>query len=531
MQKKRMEILEAVIEEEIDSVISELTLLNEDDGGDYSDNYPSAPTSGFGGGYGGGGGGGGGDSTGSGPLKQGGFIGSVMGLDALRGAWATAKSTAAKLVVQGFSLLGTLVGGSVAAIIPFNDPAAINYVADKMRAFEGKTLKGIEEYYKKDMAQVEAGWEMFKKDFWGVGFFIAPFNMVTAAATTAKGAEAAATVLNIISAGKANAALESVSEFLMLNNINDPGSYRSYMENKKYERTKNKERAKQSPFRAPGTTDTDESDMEKAARRLKSLSTTERQRYFSGLSEKEKEEIKKYMGITESIGYIEDDIIIEGFIQKIFGKESKTEVPNELITSVGNWKKNKPDPSPAGPKIKKIEKIVGPEQMKEILKQVIAQTQVASDEQKFIDRYLPTFFQATMGPEYVQEINQLATKYPVDPTKLANMKKPETISKAIDDSIAAIVKKNKNVDPSKAKNAIEKSKAIVLQSLQAVNPPIKAAAPKAVAAVNPNPIAAQPAAVPAAVPVAVPVAAPTAPAAVTNTLAAPTAPAANVARR
>ena len=49
-----MEILEAVIEEEIDSVISELTLLNEqDDGGDYSDNYPSAPTSGFGGGYGG----------------------------------------------------------------------------------------------------------------------------------------------------------------------------------------------------------------------------------------------------------------------------------------------------------------------------------------------------------------------------------------------------------------------------------------------------------------------------------------------
>jgi hypothetical protein len=124
-----------------------------------------------------------------------------------------------------------------------------------------------------------------------------------------------------------------------------------------------------------------------------------------------------------------------------------------------------------------------------------------------------------MGPEYAQEINQLATKYPVDPTKLANMRKPETISKAIDDSIAAIVKKNKNVDPSKAKNAIEKSKAIVLQSLQAVNPPIKAAAPKAVAAVNPTPIAAQP------------VAAPTAPAAVTNTLAAPTAPAANVARR
>ena len=127
-----------------------------------------------------------------------------------------------------------------------------------------------------------------------------------------------------------------------------------------------------------------------------------------------------------------------------------------------------------------------------------------------------------MGPEYVQEINQLATKYPVDPVKLANMKKPETISKAIDDSIAATVKKNKNVDPSKAKNAIEKSKAIVLQSLQTVNPPIKAAAPKAVTAVKPAPVPAQPA---------------PAPVVATNTVAAapaakaPAVPAANATRR
>ena len=504
-----MEILEAVIEEEIESVISEIVFLSEDDyGGDYGDNYPSAPTSGFGGGYGGGGGGGG-DSTGSSPLKRGGFIGSVMGLDALRGAWAKAKSTAAKLVVQGASLLGTLIGGSIAAVIPFNNPEAVNYIADKMKSWEGKHLKDIEEYYKKDMAEVEAGWELFKKDFWGVGFFVAPFNMVTAAAVTAKGAEAAASILNVLSAGKLNAGLNGISEFFRLNDIHDPGSYQSYLANKEYEKDRAKREKSRNPFVASSDT-AQEPELEKVARRLENLSASEQERYFSNLSPKRKEQIKKLMGLNEGTEFIDDKIIIEGILQKIFGTKPGAKIPNELLASIQNWKINKPDPSPAGPKIKEIEKIVGKEQTHELLKNLISQTQVPADEQRFINKNLPMFFKTMYGPEFVQEINNLATKYPVDPAKLASMKTPETVSRLVDDSIAALVKKNKNVDPSRAKGAIENSKAVVLRSLQAVNPPVKA----------------PPAAPPAAPPVAtqVPTAAPVASA--SRTAATP-----NVARR
>lgn len=525
-----MEILKAVIEEEIEYALTDMLLLEDDGGDDGNSDSLDAPFSGFGGV--GMGMGGGGDSKGASFAPKGGLIGTLTGIDAARGALAQFKQTGLSIGTIVASAVGTLIGGSIAAIIPFNDPAAVNFIADKMKFWESKTLKSIEEYYKKDMATVEAGWEVIKKDFWGVGFFIAPFNMLAAAATTAQGASAAASLLNVVTLGKMNSGLESVSEFLRLNDIQDPGSYHSYLENEKYEREKEKRNSSRSPLSTAAATDDSESSVEDVIRRLDRLSGAERKRYYAGLSREKKEEIKKLM--AESSEPSNDEIISEaGIVQSIkniIAPTSKVEAPKELMASIGNWKKYKPDPSPAGPRIAKIEKIIGKEATSKLLKEAITKIQAASaaDEQRFINKNLPKFFVATMGPNYVQEINNLSTKYQIDPVKLANMKKPEAVSKAIDDAVAAIAKANNNVDPSKAKAAIESSKAIVIKSMQAANPAI--VAPKAAAVPAPVPAAA-PTAAPTAVPTAAPTAAPTA-----STAAPTAAPAAvrrtpNVARR
>lgn len=88
-----MEILEAVIEEEIESVISELILLHEEEDGD---NFPSAPTSGFGRG-----GGAVGSGAEGGPVGTNSFIGAFGG-NALRAAFAAGKQMIASLITQFF---------------------------------------------------------------------------------------------------------------------------------------------------------------------------------------------------------------------------------------------------------------------------------------------------------------------------------------------------------------------------------------------------------------------------------------------
>ena len=196
MKKKSMEILELIIEEEIEYALKHMLLEDGDGDGDI----PSPPS-----GLGGHGGGAVGSGAAGGPIGTNSFIGAFGG-NAIRAICAQGKIMAGSLITQFFSLAGTLIGGSVAAMIPFNDPEAVNYVAQKMHAWEDKNIKAIEKYYENDMKGIEAGWNLIKGDYMGIGFIIDPFGLVSTAITANKGVDAAASIMNTITAGKTTGA-------------------------------------------------------------------------------------------------------------------------------------------------------------------------------------------------------------------------------------------------------------------------------------------------------------------------------------
>lgn len=208
MQEKKIEFLEKLIEEEVDFFISE-----QDEGSSHG-------LARF--------------------TDRGTFTG--MLLSPLADIGNAFKIAGAKAGVQLLGMAGLLIGGTIAGLLPFNDPRTVDYIAKKIRYVEQENLKLIDKQFEKELGQMRQGWETFKTDFWGIGFVISPMNAIAAIATAEKGLDMGLSVLNVVSGGRVGQVIEKINA-----DVEDPGSFRDYLGKAKQEDEKKaEERVKQS---------------------------------------------------------------------------------------------------------------------------------------------------------------------------------------------------------------------------------------------------------------------------------------------
>jgi polyhydroxyalkanoate synthesis regulator phasin len=130
---------------------------------------------------------------------------------------------AAKGAVQVLGLAGLLIAGTISALLPFNDPRTVNFIAKKIQYWEQENLKNIDKQFEKELGQMKQGWETFKTDFWGIGFVASPISAIAALTTAEKGIDVGLSILNVITGGKVEAAIDRIN-----GDIKDPGSFQSY---------------------------------------------------------------------------------------------------------------------------------------------------------------------------------------------------------------------------------------------------------------------------------------------------------------
>lgn len=206
--EKQTQIILEMIDEEIDLAIQEY--LSEQYDGDYG-----------GGGYGAVAG----DSAshGLGQLTdRNRFTG--MLLSPVSDIWNAVKIAGAKATVQLVGMAALLVGGTIAGLLPFNDPRTVDYIAKKIRFVEQENLKLIDKQFEKELGQMRDGWETFKTDFWGLGFVASPLSAIAAISTIGKGTDMGMSVLNVVTGGWAEKQLEKVTK-----DIEDPGSLKDFI--------------------------------------------------------------------------------------------------------------------------------------------------------------------------------------------------------------------------------------------------------------------------------------------------------------
>lgn len=129
-----------------------------------------------------------------------------------------------KAVVQGLGLGLFAIAGSIAAIIPFNDPRVVKYLSDKIKYWEQTNLKMIDQQFEKELGEVWRGWDTMKTDLFGIGFVASPLNVIAAYVATAKGLDMAFSVANVVSGGWAQKLLQKFDK-----EIQDPGDLEDYL--------------------------------------------------------------------------------------------------------------------------------------------------------------------------------------------------------------------------------------------------------------------------------------------------------------
>ena len=196
----QIKIIEALIEEEIEAYLHEQY--------DYDTGYSDISDTWGGGGYGGGGGHEGGESGWRRGFGRSSFLGNVGLFNVVSDLAAVAKRGAAELGTQAVSLGAQAIGGTIASLLPFNDSRAAVRFQNSIVRWEKHSVQHIEQYFARDMANIEAGWQTFKEDFWGIGFIASPFGVIAAAATGEKIIDATASVTNVITAGRVGAVVD-----------------------------------------------------------------------------------------------------------------------------------------------------------------------------------------------------------------------------------------------------------------------------------------------------------------------------------
>ena len=226
LTEKRMEILLQIIEEEVNAAWGEIELLKEQD---YGDDYGGDDMSSV---YGASGGGGGS----SGESSQG-YTGARRLIDPknligtlLSPVVGTANAIAhgvTKMGVQLIGMAGMLIGGTLSGLLPFNTNVGRN-ITKYFHSWEKKNLRGIDQQFSQELAEINRGWETFREDFWGIGFIASPMNAIAAALVAEKSLDIGMSALNVVTGGAAQHALEN---FLNSPEIFDTRSRNSYYYN------------------------------------------------------------------------------------------------------------------------------------------------------------------------------------------------------------------------------------------------------------------------------------------------------------
>ena len=214
-----MEILLQVIEEEVNAAWGEIEVLTEQDSGDD---------------YGGGGSGGYGGYTDS--NNSAGYTGARKLIDPENligtllsvpiGIKNAVTKGVSKMGVQLIGMAGMLIGGTLSGLLPFNSNVGRN-ITKYFFGWEKHNLRGIEQQFAAETAEINRGWSTFKDDFWGIGFIASPMNAIAAALVAGKSLDVGMSALNVVTGGAAQHALEN---FLNSPEVFDTSERHSYNE-------------------------------------------------------------------------------------------------------------------------------------------------------------------------------------------------------------------------------------------------------------------------------------------------------------
>ena len=193
MQEKKLEILRAIIEEEIEYVYSELLLEQEPEGfSRLTNRNVSLP----------------------------GMIGSIGG--DLVNAF---KVFGARVGTTLVGMAGFLISATIASLLPFNDPRTVQWLGAKFKNWEQQNMKIIDKQFETELGNMKQGWDRVKGDYWGIGFVCAPLGAVAAIATVATGVDMGFSVLNVATGGWAEQKLDKI-----IGDVEDPGDLKSYLQ-------------------------------------------------------------------------------------------------------------------------------------------------------------------------------------------------------------------------------------------------------------------------------------------------------------
>lgn len=181
-----MEILLQVIEEEVNLAFEELTLSEQyDDGGS-------------------------GSGKGLGRIvDRSNTVG--MFLSPISDIWNAVKYRAAEAGIKAVKTAAQLVGVTIAGLLPFNDPSAVEDINNKIEGWEDKALSGLDRQFATARKELDQGWETFKTDFWGIGFVASPMSAIAGLAVGGKALDTAFSVLNVASNGRAERVYDLIS--------------------------------------------------------------------------------------------------------------------------------------------------------------------------------------------------------------------------------------------------------------------------------------------------------------------------------
>jgi polyhydroxyalkanoate synthesis regulator phasin len=129
--------------------------------------------------------------------------------------------------VQLIGMAGMLIGGTLSGLLPFNTNVGRN-ITKYFHSWEKKNLRGIDQQFSQELAEINRGWETFREDFWGIGFIASPMNAIAAALVAEKSLDIGMSALNVVTGGAAQHALEN---FLNSPEVFDTRSRNSYYYN------------------------------------------------------------------------------------------------------------------------------------------------------------------------------------------------------------------------------------------------------------------------------------------------------------
>lgn len=218
-----MEILLQIIEEEVNAAWGEIELLKEQD---YGDDYGGDDMSSVYGASGGGGGSSGESSQGYTGARRlidpKNLVGTLLSIGV--GPINALAHGITRMGTQLIGMAGMLIGGTLSGLLPFNTNVGRN-ITKYFHSWEKKNLRGIDQQFSQELAEINRGWETFREDFWGIGFIASPMNAIAAALVAEKSLDIGMSALNVVTGGAAQHALEN---FLNSPEVFDTRSRNSY---------------------------------------------------------------------------------------------------------------------------------------------------------------------------------------------------------------------------------------------------------------------------------------------------------------